>query len=300
MPQHDLKAGIYSAYVIDDDDEKPGVVESSVSKKEQVYIPMIVTDVKDDDGEFVQLADEVRIDLYLPLSGDAFEYTVKKLDAIGWNGDFGHMLFGDDAYSPGIDVSLRYEEYKGKERERWDIWIEFEKTYVEGSKLSDLNRRAAKLLQKRDGGSKAKREAAKASVETPDEPDAPKRRRSRKKAESEPEPETETESEAIAEAVDNDPDMPPPSRKKRKSGSKKKSKKADKKDALADDDPAVPLEDVKDKKTAWAFWLQFGDPDLDQWNEAIEEQMNGADKDEDDFDGEDWNAVASACPEMPF
>lgn len=59
--------------------------------------------------------------VFLFMSDAAAPYTEEALDKLGWNGDFDNPRVRDDIYSEGISLYLKYEEYDGKPRERWNI-----------------------------------------------------------------------------------------------------------------------------------------------------------------------------------
>jgi len=59
--------------------------------------------------------------MYLSFSGGAEPYTRKKLESLGFNGDFENPGFGDDATAKGLTLVCKHNEHKGNTQERWDL-----------------------------------------------------------------------------------------------------------------------------------------------------------------------------------
>ena len=56
--------------------------------------------------------------IYLFMSEKAYRYTIDKLRRLGFNGDYANPEF---AHANGVDLTMRVENYEGKEREKWDF-----------------------------------------------------------------------------------------------------------------------------------------------------------------------------------
>lgn len=94
--------------------------ESSTKKTPQVEIAFIVTHSASN-GAWVPLDKPEERTLFLSLSDNAWQYTEKKLDALGFNGDFGNPVFKPEVYSDGVEFLCDIEVYDGKSKERWEL-----------------------------------------------------------------------------------------------------------------------------------------------------------------------------------
>lgn len=89
-----------------------------------LYIEGEVTHKQDgvnDDGTAATIQTPIeKRTVYLYVSEKAFQYTVDKLDALGWNGDFANPALQGEAAN-GIWAECRSETYEGKLREKWSL-----------------------------------------------------------------------------------------------------------------------------------------------------------------------------------
>jgi len=99
---------------------KTGVVTKSEKGGSQMAVVFDVTHVADA-GQWAPLPTPIERTLYLSFSDNAWEYTEKKLLALGFNGDFNAPDFADEAKFEGVELNCRHEEYNGKTTERWEL-----------------------------------------------------------------------------------------------------------------------------------------------------------------------------------
>lgn len=60
--------------------------------------------------------------VYVYLSDAAWDISIDKLNALGFNGDFGlGMNFGDGAKADGVELQCKIDEYEGNPREKWEL-----------------------------------------------------------------------------------------------------------------------------------------------------------------------------------
>jgi len=59
--------------------------------------------------------------IYLYLSEAAKPYTLEKLEALDFNGDFESPSFGTAAVEDGTTVICKHDEYNGETKEKWDF-----------------------------------------------------------------------------------------------------------------------------------------------------------------------------------
>lgn len=92
------------------------------------------------DGQAWVAVDEAERWIYLSMSGRAADYTMRKLDAIGFNGDFNNPKASDEAMKDGVDLECFHETYQGRVREKFEIPIgDFEPTPLEATGIRELN-----------------------------------------------------------------------------------------------------------------------------------------------------------------
>ena len=108
----------------------PGNYFAFVQKLEMIEgtkAPALVVDIdvtyKAQDGDWVALPDgPVQRSLYFSFSDAAYEWTEKKLKALGFNGDFKNPRFSDKAMTEGIEVVCDIRpDSKNNARENWDL-----------------------------------------------------------------------------------------------------------------------------------------------------------------------------------
>lgn len=90
--------------------------------------------------------------VYLYWSGGAAEYTAQKMKHLGWNGDIDAPEFSN---TEGIELSCKHEEYQGKNKERWDVWVPRERKAPDSSAKANI-----KSLWRAQGGAAAPKPAA--------------------------------------------------------------------------------------------------------------------------------------------
>ena len=93
-----------------------GTTTTSKQNKPQIAVAFSITHIADGAGEWQDVQPFER-KLYISLTDAAWPYSMDRLKAIGFNGDFDNPNFSPDS------VALRcfHEEYEGKPKEKWDI-----------------------------------------------------------------------------------------------------------------------------------------------------------------------------------
>lgn len=99
-----------------------GIDEPKEGKTPSIWLEFNVSHVSAK-GAWVETGEQKRT-IYLFISDAAWPYTMEKLNRLGFNGNFGTMDFGDEAKNRGVQLTCRHEEYKGKSREKWDLFYE--------------------------------------------------------------------------------------------------------------------------------------------------------------------------------
>jgi hypothetical protein len=104
-----------------------GTVKSAVTSEAKTGTPQLVLAVAmtqfldTSQNAWVELPSAMERKVFLSLSDNAWEYTEKKLKALGFNGDFIAPQFSTDATENGVQWLCRIEEYQGKPGEKWDL-----------------------------------------------------------------------------------------------------------------------------------------------------------------------------------
>lgn len=70
-------------------------------------------------GDWVELPENINRTIRLYLSDGAYEFTEKKLKFLGFNGNYSAPVLANVA--DGITVNCTIGNYKGKERDEWDL-----------------------------------------------------------------------------------------------------------------------------------------------------------------------------------
>jgi len=70
---------------------------------------------------WVQLPKAVERSVRMFMSDGAWPYTQRKLEALGFNGDFMHPDFSDEAKSKGIVLACEHQQSGGKTYENWEL-----------------------------------------------------------------------------------------------------------------------------------------------------------------------------------
>lgn len=90
--------------------------------------------------------------IFLSMSGGAVDYTMRKLDAIGFNGDFSNPMASNEAMNEGIDLQCFHETYQGRTREKFEIPMgDYEPTPLDAVAIRQLNEQ----WRQRNGGTAA-------------------------------------------------------------------------------------------------------------------------------------------------
>ena len=103
--------------------------------------------------------------VFLYWSGGAAQYTAEKLKHLGWNGDIDSPEFSN---TDNIELSCKHEEYQGKTRERWDIWVPRERRAPDSQSKANIK----SLWRAQGGGAAPKTPTGKPTA--PPKPAAPK------------------------------------------------------------------------------------------------------------------------------
>lgn len=106
--------GKYIATIID------AVVGKTRGGKPQMVITIQPTHYNTGD-DWEEIPNEGTRTLWLQLHGGAKEYSFKKLDSMGFNGDWNEPKFGREGGSPDFEFLCSEEERDGKRRENWDV-----------------------------------------------------------------------------------------------------------------------------------------------------------------------------------
>jgi hypothetical protein len=131
-----LNKGIYHGYL------KAGVTSTAQSGNEQVEITFNLQLVSN--GQvWIPVEPPVDRTLFLSCAENAWQYTKRKLESLGFNGDFANPAFAEQCATEGVDLVCEHETYNNKPKERWDLlnWGEREVKQAETSKVMALNAR---------------------------------------------------------------------------------------------------------------------------------------------------------------
>jgi hypothetical protein len=106
-----------------------GLVKSAVNTKSsrkgtpELAITVLVTHELDvANGEWVPIANVEKV-IHLYLSDAAIDYSIEKLERLGFNGRFDAPQFSDEVTKdPGVGLYMKLEpDEKGRSRENWDF-----------------------------------------------------------------------------------------------------------------------------------------------------------------------------------
>lgn len=118
-------------------------ITPSVTKQKQSPQMSIKVEVQfRANGSSWEAVDSAERWIHLSMSGRAAEYTMRKLDAIGFNGDFNDPKVSADAMSDnaGIDLICKHETYNGKPQERFELpFDDFEPTPLDATGIRQMN-----------------------------------------------------------------------------------------------------------------------------------------------------------------
>lgn len=98
---------------------KTGVGESSQKGTPYIFVECDVTHIADDSAErgWRLIESPFKRTVYMYLSDEAWPYTELKLEQLQFNGDFTNPAFEVG----GVPLTCKFEQYQGKNKERWDI-----------------------------------------------------------------------------------------------------------------------------------------------------------------------------------
>lgn len=96
--------------------KKAALTETKTKKSPQVTLVFEVQFVSDD-GEWIAV-DPFEAYIHWSLAGGAQQYTMEKLERIGFNGDFGNPEFD---FGDGVSLWCKHDDYNGKTKEKWDL-----------------------------------------------------------------------------------------------------------------------------------------------------------------------------------
>lgn len=96
-------------------------------------------------GAWNELPDPINAEVRLFLSEAAFPYTAEKLEAMGFNGDFGNPGFNEAYTKTGTNVRCSHQDNPngGKPFEQWELleWGKKEKKPLESNDIRTFNAR---------------------------------------------------------------------------------------------------------------------------------------------------------------
>ena len=180
---------------------------SSVSKNsggDQVVIECEVTHGAEA-GDWVALPQPIKRHIYLSLTGGAWEYSIEKMKAIGFTGDFDDIKFNDAVYD-GLQINMTLDTYKGRQRERWELpYKGMEPVKADADRIA---RMSARYRAEAGGGQPPPPSPAEAPKPVEPEAEAPPVNPG-PGAEATPEPNAPAKAEAPAAPVRRDPAPPP-------------------------------------------------------------------------------------------
>jgi hypothetical protein len=101
---------------------KAGQLAEAKTGTTQMVVTFDVTH-KSSNGAWEPLGTPIERDIFLATSEAAWPYTEKKLQALGFDGNFNAPTFA----TPQTTLLAKLESYDGKSRLKWDVWTEREK-----------------------------------------------------------------------------------------------------------------------------------------------------------------------------
>jgi len=73
-------------------------------------------------NDWSELPAEIKAFMYFSCADGAFKYTMKKLESLGFNGDFGTLGFSNEAHTDGVEVVAKTEiGHDNKPRQSWEL-----------------------------------------------------------------------------------------------------------------------------------------------------------------------------------
>lgn len=111
-----MQEGNYWGYLL------RGVTSTAKSGNPQIVVAFSVAHNSDGRGGWVELPQAQERSLYLSLTDNAWEYTEKKLKALGFNGDFANPDFAEETTTKGVELICKHEpDQQNRPRERWEL-----------------------------------------------------------------------------------------------------------------------------------------------------------------------------------
>ena len=109
-----LAAGTYFGQV------QGGKVTKAKSGSPQMEVEFLVINVWNG-SEWTPIAPGTMRTIYMSLTDDAWPYSQRKLEALGFNGNFRDPDFGDEAKGEGVQLLCNHDSYNGKASEKWEL-----------------------------------------------------------------------------------------------------------------------------------------------------------------------------------
>jgi len=121
--------------------------------------------------EFLVEELDINRTVYIYMTEATAKYSVRKLEALGFNGDFENP----ECAAVAIKLRMRFEEYDGEERERWDL-----ASWGGGAGLAEGGKKTVKamnaLWKKHDGQAQTKEKEKEVDKDDDREEPAPRER----------------------------------------------------------------------------------------------------------------------------
>jgi hypothetical protein len=118
-----------------------GVVGTAKTGNPQCVITWAITHIQDGAG-WRELNPGLERRMYWSLAGGAVDYTWRKLEALGFNGDFGEAMgFSDAARLEGVNITCKHGTRDGQLKEDWELanWGGTEVERASGDIIRQLN-----------------------------------------------------------------------------------------------------------------------------------------------------------------
>lgn len=96
-----------------------GVLCESNNKNPQFAVKFDVSKIANN-GDWQDLPAPIERTVFVSLTDRAMEYSLDRLDKIGFNGDFSAPAFATD----GVNLLCKHDTYNGKTLEKWEIYTE--------------------------------------------------------------------------------------------------------------------------------------------------------------------------------
>ena len=126
--------GEYNGYL------QSGITSLTKDGNEKMVITFKAQYRKNDTGEWEEIVPfDARLEL--SFSDKAWEWTEKKLLALGFNNNFDDPDFSDDSKTNGVRLKNKHEEYEGKMREKWELASFGGPAKADESKIKKLQQR---------------------------------------------------------------------------------------------------------------------------------------------------------------